>query len=185
MKDNQNHKDEIDQIIERRKNEALYDMTILKLIRNRCLLFMLIIIFGGLIVPFALQFIAPETSWGKGASMWNSYVSIILGIIATLCSLLSIYLAFYAQQQTIISNNHMIDDFNSIRKEIKEMAIKVEDTNVMVRNSRYDNGGITKYNAIINNGTLSEDTESTMKSKSTNIFQADDSPEKYSKIEEI
>lgn len=111
--------DQVKEIIEKRKNDGMAEITLLNIVKKRTMLFMLIIIFVGLFVPFVAQWIPSELlPWEIHADIWNSYVSIILGIVATFCSLLSIYLAFYAQNQTIKSNNDTIDDFNGIRQEI-------------------------------------------------------------------
>lgn len=120
------HGDKMDECIRIRKQRGEEDMMILNVVRGRVLLFMFAVIFVGLLVPFAAQwFPLSFIPWDTHAEIWNNYVSIILGIIATLCSLLSIYLAFYAQNQTTISNNNTIDDFNMIRKEIKESSVKM------------------------------------------------------------
>ena len=118
--------DEIQKCINIRKQRGEEDMMILNVIKKRTLIFMFAIIFVGLLVPFAAQWIPEEyLPWDIQADIWNSYVSIILGIVATFCSLLSIYLAFYAQNQTIKSNNDTIDDFNEIRREINNSVLRL------------------------------------------------------------
>ena len=120
------NEDEIQKCINIRKQRGEEDMMILNVIKKRTLIFMFIIIFVGLLVPFAAQWIPEEyLPWEIQADIWNSYVSIILGIVATFCSLLSIYLAFYAQNQTIKSNNDTIDDFNEIRREINNSVLRL------------------------------------------------------------
>lgn len=118
--------DEIQKCINLRKQRGEEDMMILNVIKKRTLTFMFVIIFVGLLVPFVAQWVPEEyLPWDIQADIWNSYVSIILGIVATFCSLLSIYLAFYAQNQTIKSNKDTIDDFNEIRREINNSVLRL------------------------------------------------------------
>lgn len=118
--------DEIEKSIRRRKELGEEEMFLINLMRHRTLGFMLLIIALGLFVPFFNQFCPSLSPWKINSEMWNSYVSIILGIVATLCSLLSIYLSFYAQKQTLLFNNNTIDDFNNIRREIHDSVLKIE-----------------------------------------------------------
>lgn len=57
----------------------------------------LIVTILGAIVPFAAQFILPfffPCANIKGVEIWNQYVSIILGVVATLMSVVSLKLSF-------------------------------------------------------------------------------------------
>ncbi len=57
----------------------------------------------GAIVPFAAQFILPfffPNSNIAGIEIWNQYVSIILGVIATLMSIISLKLSFDNVEQS-------------------------------------------------------------------------------------
>jgi len=57
----------------------------------------------GAIVPFAAQFILPFFFPDKklaGAEIWNQYVSIVLGVIATLMSIISLKLSFDNVEQS-------------------------------------------------------------------------------------
>jgi len=122
-----------------RKQRGEEDMMILNVVKKRVLTFMFIIILVGLLIPFAAQWIPDEIlPWEIHAEIWNSYVSIILGVVATFCSLLSIYLAFYAQNQTIISNNNTIDDFNDIRQEINKSVLRMVSIEEKMANIQYD-----------------------------------------------
>lgn len=60
------------------------------------------IIFLGALVPFAAQFLLPfifmlqgkSTPTENGVEVWNTYVSIVLGVVATVTSLISLSLSF-------------------------------------------------------------------------------------------
>lgn len=57
----------------------------------------------GAIVPFAAQFILPfffPNNKLAGAEIWNQYVSIVLGVIATLMSIISLKLSFDNVEQS-------------------------------------------------------------------------------------
>ena len=69
--------------------------------RDRIYGFVTFVIFFGGIVPFATQFLLPMIGsfTGKeinpyGAEVWNQFVSIALGIVATILSIVSMYLGF-------------------------------------------------------------------------------------------
>lgn len=102
-------------------------------------------IFLGIIVPFATEAILPiffqiEPS---GLNTWNQFASIILGIIATVLSIVSIIMGFKNYEDTLavqekymealqkISN--MAQDLTQVRDEVKRMAAlrrDVEDVEV-------------------------------------------------------
>lgn len=62
-----------------------------------------VIIGIGAMVPFAAQFIFPffnsEISI-SGAEVWNQFVSIILGVVATVTSIVSLILGFRSEEQS-------------------------------------------------------------------------------------
>lgn len=122
----ENSRKEREKIKKKRKEDNEREKLIIKLVKKRTLGFMLLIIFIGLIVPFGAQFW--PLPWELHSEMWNAYTSIILGVVATVCSLLSIYMSFYSLQQTFDSNNNTIDDMNSIRQEIQSLAIQIAQT---------------------------------------------------------
>lgn len=56
-----------------------------------------IIIFIGILVPFACQFVIPlfiEAKDISGVEVWNQFVSMILGIVATILSIVSLKMGF-------------------------------------------------------------------------------------------
>lgn len=59
------------------------------------------VIFVGAIVPFGAQFWLPffkEEAFTQGAEVWNQYVSIVLGIIATILSIVSLKMCFDSEE---------------------------------------------------------------------------------------
>ena len=59
--------------------------------------FIEIIIFIGILVPFACQFVIPlfvEAKDISGVEVWNQFVSMILGIVATILSIVSLKMGF-------------------------------------------------------------------------------------------
>lgn len=62
-----------------------------------------IIVLVGAIVPFVAQFILPFFFSDKqvvGAEVWNQYVSIILGVVATITSIVSLVLGIRSEQHS-------------------------------------------------------------------------------------
>ena len=62
-----------------------------------------IIVLIGAIVPFGAQFVLPFFFPDKqiaGAEVWNQYVSIILGVIATITSIVSLVLGFRSEKES-------------------------------------------------------------------------------------
>ena len=122
----ENNKKERERIRKKHKDELAREQLIMKIVKRRWLGFMLLVIFIGLIVPYGAQFWPLPCN--IHAEMWNSYTSIVLGIVATICSLLSIYMTFYSLNLTFNSNNNTIDDMNAIRQEIQVLAIQIAKT---------------------------------------------------------
>lgn len=84
----------------------------------------LIISLVGLIVPFAAQFILPffyPCYKITGAEVWNQYVSIILGIVATLMSVVSLKMSFDNVQQSHETELRTRDLFHDIEKHLKDI----------------------------------------------------------------
>lgn len=106
-----------------------YDVTKSKKYIYRLLLF---VIFIGLLVPFSCQFLVPFIfQWnGKrvlsipGAEVWNTYVSIILGIVATVTSLISLILSFKntddAKETSVETMRHLTAMSTKINQMINE-----------------------------------------------------------------
>lgn len=92
---------------------------------TRYYVFLLILIFGilGLIVPFAAEFILPfffESKKIEGITVWNQFVSMILGIIATIMSVVSLVLCYQSEDK---SN----EAYSKIDKMLSALDIKMDD----------------------------------------------------------
>lgn len=84
----------------------------------------LIISIFGLIVPFAAQFILPfffSCRKVAGVEIWNQYVSIILGIVATLMSIISLKMSFDNVEQSHQTELKTRDLFHDIEKHLKDI----------------------------------------------------------------
>ena len=61
-----------------------------------------VILIGG-IIPFGAQFWLPffkEEAFVGGAEVWNQYVSIVLGIVATILSIVSLKMCFSSEESS-------------------------------------------------------------------------------------
>ncbi len=102
-----------------------------------------ILIFGiiliGCIVPFAAQFILPffyPESKIAGAEVWNQYVSIVLGVVATITSIVSLVLSLRSEEQAYETERRTRDLLNDILREVAEMSCKQEEMNRQLYSDR-------------------------------------------------
>ncbi len=61
------------------------------------------VILVGAIIPFGAQFWLPffkEEAFTSGAEVWNQYVSIVLGIVATILSIVSLKMCFSSEESS-------------------------------------------------------------------------------------
>ncbi len=61
------------------------------------------VILIGAIVPFGAQFLLPFFNTGafiQGAEVWNQYVSIVLGVVATILSVVSLKMCFSSEESS-------------------------------------------------------------------------------------
>ena len=85
------------------------------------LIFILIfaVILVGAIVPFASQFCLPffnPEAFTDGAEVWNQYVSIVLGIVATILSIISLRMCFSSDEsarQTELRTQQTLDKIDT------------------------------------------------------------------------
>ncbi len=71
--------------------------------KTKTFVFIGTIIFLGGLVPFAAQFLLPllyKNANVAGAEVWNQYVSIVLGIVATILSVVSLKMCFLNDEQS-------------------------------------------------------------------------------------
>lgn len=98
---------------------------------NKCRIWIFIlvigvILFGGL-VPFAAQFIFPFVFPNipiSGAEIWNQYVSIILGIVATILSIVSLKMCFSSEEQTHETNIRVQKALDDLDKAVDKVSDK-------------------------------------------------------------
>lgn len=92
-----------------------------------------ITIFLGAIVPFASETICtiwfPEAS--VGLNTWNQFVSIILGIIATLLSIVSIIMGFKNYEDTLSVQEKYMQALHEISNMAKDLANVKNDVSKM------------------------------------------------------
>lgn len=84
-----------------------------------------ITIFIGGIVPFAAQFLFPaffESYIPVGAEVWNQYVSIILGIVATTLSIISLVLCFRSEDRSEQSNSQLQETFEKLKDKVDDIG---------------------------------------------------------------
>lgn len=97
--------------------------------KNKNLIYILIItvVIVGAIVPFAAQFVLPFFFPDKqvaGAEIWNQYVSIILGVVATITSVVSLILGFKSEEQSNATELRTRDMLQRIEARIQVLSQK-------------------------------------------------------------
>ena len=93
------------------------------------LIFILIfaVIFVGAIVPFGTQFWLPffnPDAFTAGAEVWNQYVSIVLGIVATILSIISLKMCFSSNDSARQTEIRTQDTLDKIDTRIQLLAQK-------------------------------------------------------------
>ena len=97
--------------------------------KNKNAIYILIgvIVLVGAIVPFGAQFILPFYFPDKqiaGAEVWNQYVSIILGVVATITSIVSLVLGFKSEEQSNATELRTRDVLQRIESRIQLLSQK-------------------------------------------------------------
>lgn len=80
-----------------------------------------VIIFIGILVPFACQFVIPlfiETKDISGIEVWNQFVSMILGIVATILSIVSLKMGFDSAESARVTELKTQSVLDSIDEKI-------------------------------------------------------------------
>ncbi len=111
----------------------------------------LILSLVSLIVPFAAQFILPfffPECNVVGAEIWNQYVSIILGIVATLMSVVSLKMSFDNVKQSHETELKTRDLLHDIEKHLKD--IEHNQDNYLTKNDVMGLG-LLRNNYIVEN----------------------------------
>ena len=104
----------------------------------RSILFVVLI---GALGPFIAQCILTcvNSDADGGLSMWNQYVGIILGIVATILSIVSMIMGFSNYDETLSQQHQYLDTLN----EIKKIARDVNDVKSQVCNMGQKNDTTT------------------------------------------
>ena len=97
----------------------------------------LFVIFLGFLIPYAIELICtfwfPEHS--IGISQWNQFVSIILGVVATVLSIVSIIMGFKNYDDTLDIQEKFtrsLEGITSLKSDIKEIQTNLTDISVRV-----------------------------------------------------
>lgn len=118
-----------------------------------------IIVLIGAIVPFGVQFIFPFFFPDKqiaGAEVWNQYVSIILGVIATITSIVSLVLGFRSEKESNDTERRTRDLLQEIKGNVA-LVLQKQDMLQSHLTSEYD---IThKINRINKDGQMNVQDE--------------------------
>lgn len=100
------------------------------------LIFWIVLI--GALVPFAAQFLLPFLVPDvdvKGAEIWNQFVGIVLGVVATILSILSLRMCFDSLYQSRDTENRLTALIKNVSDLLHEVSQKQEDMNRYFINS--------------------------------------------------
>ena len=90
-----------------------------------------IILVVGIIGPFLVQCILPFFLTEKHAidslELWNQYVSLILGLVALLMSIVSMYLGFKSSEESYETERRTRDLFHAIQNSLNEIIFNVKE----------------------------------------------------------
>lgn len=102
----------------------------------------------GAIVPFGVQFVLPifkPCARIAGVEVWNQYVSIILGIIATITSIVSLVLGFRSEKEANDTERRTRDLLQDIKGNVT-LVLQKQD---MMQNSLHNDYEMThKINRV-------------------------------------
>ena len=107
-------------------------------IRSKIFILIFAICFTGLIVPFAAQAILPfffDADRVDGISLWNQYVSLILGIVAAIMSIVSLYLCFHSEETANNFNKEISRNLAILEEKISNISDKQDYLNNKLGNS--------------------------------------------------
>lgn len=129
----------------------------------------LVVTLTGSLVPFAAQFILPffiSESKIAGAEIWNQYVGIILGVVATLMSIVSLKMSFdnvEQSHQTELRTRELLEKI-----EMHLTGIEHNQTNYVTKFDFYNmlrNGYDFERDQVVNDQWTTEATTSKKESK--------------------
>lgn len=98
------------------EDTALHDAkAVLKVIESKTFKFIFWFITIGVALCFIAQFYATDTlDYRSAAEIWNVFVSLLLGIIATLVSLISLFFSFYNTKQSYAAARDSVQELPQI-----------------------------------------------------------------------
>lgn len=105
-----------------------------------------IIIFIGILVPFACQFIIPlfnETKNISGVEVWNQFVSIVLGIVATILSIVSLKMGFDSAESARTTELKTQSVLDSIDEKICILSERQEQMVKSINEMRTNKGNVS------------------------------------------
>lgn len=119
---------------------------IAKPIRHRYCVFILIflVIIVGAIVPFSVQFLLPFFFPDvniSGVELWNQYVSIILGVVATVLSVFSLFFSFISEGNANEINNKITSNLSVMKENLSNIDRKISDLKYSHSNINVSNVG--------------------------------------------
>ena len=89
----------------------------------------------GFLGPFIAQCILPffvSDAEIKGLEMWNQYVGIVLGIVATILSIVSLVMGFYSASEASEQQRKAFEQYQSTIELIRKVEHDVADVNASV-----------------------------------------------------
>lgn len=95
--------------------------------KNHIFILIFAVIFVGAIVPFGAQFLLPffnSEAFTTGAEVWNQYVSIVLGVVATILSIISLKMCFSSNESARQTEIRTQDTLDKIDTRIQLLAQK-------------------------------------------------------------
>ena len=101
---------------------------VLKVIEGKTFKFIFWFIAIGIFLCFFLQFFACKyINFTKAAEIWNVFVSLLLGVIATIVSLISLFFSFYNTKQSYDSSSDNLYELTRITEKLENSEKKQEE----------------------------------------------------------
>jgi len=101
---------------------------VLKVIEGKTFQVIFAFVTIGILLCFFLQFYECEyMNFTKAAEIWNVFVSLLLGVIATIVSLISLFFSFYNTKQSYDSSNDNLYELTRITTKLESSEKKQEE----------------------------------------------------------
>lgn len=95
--------------------------------KNNIFTLIIIIAIIGLIIPYSGEVILPffcSKEKIQGIQVWNQFVSMILGVVATIMSIVSLYLCFKSEEKSTIVNHQIEKNLALLSEQVKNLSVK-------------------------------------------------------------